>query len=452
MSLIERLEQARTGIASTDVGSSGGFSSAEASAVTPTANRYAMLKKSVQAEVIRQVNSQDLSLDVETEEGMRELIARILIAEAAEVPRADRSAIADDVYSEVAGLGPLDRLMDDPSISEIMVNGPKRVYIERKGKLILSNVTFEDDAHVVRILDRIVSKVGRRVDEANPMVDARLLDGSRVNAIIPPIALNGPSITIRRFSSAPLQIANLIEGGSINYAMASFLEACVRGKANMVVSGGTGSGKTTLLNILLGFVSGDERIVTIEDAAEVQLEQDHVVSLESRPANAEGKGAVVIRDLVKNALRMRPDRIIVGEVRSAETLDMLQAMNTGHEGSLTMVHANSPRDVISRMETMILMGGIELPVRAIRAQISSALDIIVQQARFRDGSRKIVSVSEVLGMEGDNITLQDIFVFQPDGLDAGGRIKGSFVATGIRPKILKKFEESGIMIRDEWFV
>lgn len=451
MSLLERLEQARSGSAPSPAAGQSIFADVGDGAAKQANDRYALLKKNVQAEVINQVNSPDLNVDAETEEGMRELINRILIAEAAEVPRAERVLIADEVYSEVAGLGPLDRLMEDPTISEIMVNSPKSVYIERKGKLVLSNVTFQDDAHVMRILDRIVSRVGRRVDEANPMVDARLLDGSRVNAVIPPIALKGPSITIRRFSSSPLKISNLIEGGSLNYAMASFLESCVKGRANMVVSGGTGSGKTTLLNILSSFISSGERIVTIEDAAELQLEQDHVVSLESRPANAEGRGAVVIRDLVKNALRMRPDRIIVGEVRSAETLDMLQAMNTGHEGSLTTVHANTPRDVISRMETMILMGGIELPVRAIRTQISSALDIIVQQARFRDGSRKVISISEVLGMEGDNIVLQDIFVFQPEGLDVGGRVKGRFMATGIRPKILQKFEELGVMIRDEWF-
>lgn len=443
MSLSDRLEQARTGQVAA-------VAPAVEGAVRPVAvrDRYAALKKKLQGDVIERVNG---SAAQEDEDDLKAIIQQIVAENTVGVSRADRMRIAQEVYDEVAGYGPLEPLMQNPGITEIMVNGAKDVYIERAGRLELTDVVFDDDAHVLRIIDRIVSRVGRRCDEANPMVDARLEDGSRVNAVIPPVALKGPSLTIRRFSSAPLQISNLVENNSISYSMASFLESAVKGRANIIVSGGTGSGKTTLLNILSSFISDAERIVTIEDAAELQLKQNHVVTLESRPANIEGSGAITIRDLVRNALRMRPDRIIVGEVRSAETLDMLQAMNTGHEGSLTTAHANSPRDVMSRLETMVLMGGIELPVRAIRDQISSALDLIVQQARFRDGTRKIVSITEVVGMEGDTITLQDIFVFKPEGLDANGKVKGRFMATGIRPKILEKFQETGVLVRDDWF-
>lgn len=408
------------------------------------------MRRSLQTKVIEQVNNV-VGSGGDNEAELDDLIRDVVFQDAAEVPRSDREALIEEIHNEVIGLGPLEGLMRDPKVTEIMVNGSKDVYIEKGGRIAKTNVTFEDDDHVLRILDRIVSRIGRHVDEASPLVDARLEDGSRVNAVIRPIAIKGPSITIRRFSSAPLQIADLMEHGSLSYSMSSFLEACILGKANVIVSGGTGSGKTTLLNILSAFIPDEERIVTIEDAAELQLEQNDVVTLEARPANSEGKGAITIRDLVRNSLRMRPDRIIVGEVRSAETLDMLQAMNTGHEGSLTTVHANSPRDAMSRLETMVLMGGIELPVKAIRDQISSALDIVVQQARFRDGSRKIVSISEVVGMEGSTITLQDIFVYQQEGLDAQGRVKGAFRATGIRPHILKKFGEMGVFVRDEWF-
>ena len=419
-------------------------------APNPGGGRYAELRRSLQTKVIEQVNNV-VGSGGDNEAELDDLIRDVVFQDAAEVPRSDREALIEEIHNEVIGLGPLEGLMRDPKVTEIMVNGSKDVYIEKGGRIAKTNVTFEDDDHVLRILDRIVSRIGRHVDEASPLVDARLEDGSRVNAVIRPIAIKGPSITIRRFSSAPLQIADLMEHGSLSYSMSSFLEACILGKANVIVSGGNGSGKTTLLNILSAFIPHEERIVTIEDAAELQLEQNDVVTLEARPANSEGKGAITIRDLVRNSLRMRPDRIIVGEVRSAETLDMLQAMNTGHEGSLTTVHANSPRDAMSRLETMVLMGGIELPVKAIRDQISSALDIVVQQARFRDGSRKIVSISEVVGMEGSTITLQDIFVYQQEGLDAQGRVKGAFRATGIRPHILKKFGEMGVFVRDEWF-
>lgn len=443
MSFSDRLERARGGSTPAAAAPAQDRSAKPSSAA---AARRAELKRRIQTEIIDQVNDP-------SNEGadLHDVIRNTVATNAPELSRMERNRLVQEVYDEVAGLGPLEALMADPSISEVMVNGPKQIYIERAGKIELSNVLFDDDAHVMRVIDRIVSNVGRRCDESSPMVDARLADGSRVNVVIPPISLVGPSITIRRFSSRPLQIGDLIEKGSLSYSMASFLKACVEGRANMIVSGGTGSGKTTLLNVLSGFIPASERIVTIEDAAELRLAQEHVVSMESRPANIEGTGAITIRDLVRNSLRMRPDRIIVGEVRSGETLDMLQAMNTGHEGSLTTVHANTPRDVISRLETMVLMSGMDLPVRAIRDQVSSAIDIIVHQARFRDGSRKIIAVSEVLNMEGDVITLQDIFTFKPEGLDANGKVKGRFAPTGIRPKIVEKLKENGVMVSDDWF-
>ncbi|MEL7656471.1 MAG: CpaF family protein, partial [Bacillota bacterium] len=305
--------------------------------------------------------------------------------------------------------------------------------------------------HLLNIIGRIVSSVGRRIDETSPMVDARLADGSRVNAVIPPIVLNGPTITIRKFSKNPLTVSDLIQKASVSPMMMSFLEACVKGKLNIIVSGGTGSGKTTLLNVLSGYIPDTDRIVTIEDAAELQLRQNHVVTMESRPTNLEGAGQITIRDLVRNALRMRPDRIVVGEVRSGETLDMLQAMNTGHDGSLTTAHANTPRDLMSRLETMVLMSGMELPVKAIREQVSSALDLIVHQARMKDGSRKVVNITQVVGMEGDTITLQDIFVYKQHGLDSEGKIAGSFVSTGIRPTFLDKLVSNGVLVKDDWF-
>ena len=444
MSIFDKLEQARGG----GIPSSTVTTGSQVPTASPfVSDKYQDLRKRLQNDVIERVNRTRDNTDVDLKETIQETVS----AESLDLPRPDRLRLVQEIYDDVAGLGPLENLMKDPGVTEIMVNGPKNIYVERKGRLEKADIAFDDDAHVMKIIDRIVSRVGRRCDEATPMVDARLQDGSRVNAVIPPIALKGPSITIRRFNSAPLSIANLVENNSVSYAMASFLEACVKGKANIVVAGGTGSGKTTLLNILTGFIPETERIVTIEDAAELQLKQDHVVTLESRPANVEGTGSVTIRDLVRNALRMRPDRIIVGEVRSGETLDMLQAMNTGHEGSLTTVHANSPRDVLSRLETMVLMSGMDLPLKAIRDQVASAIDIIVYQTRFRDGTRKITNISEVLGMEGDMITLQDIFSFRAEGLDANGKIKGRYAATGIRPHIIDKFRESGIMVRDEWF-
>ena len=379
------------------------------------------------------------------------LVNTALDKEASYIPRTDRSKIISELTDEVLGLGPITPLLNDPTVSEVMVNGPNQVYIERKGKLVHSDVSFRDNDHVLHIIEKIVAPLGRRIDESSPMVDARLKDGSRVNAIIPPLALKGPTITIRKFSKDPLKIEDLIRFGTLIPEMAKFLEYCVKARLNIVVSGGTGSGKTTTLNVLSSFIPNDERIVTCEDAAELQLRQEHVVILESRPANIEGKGAVTIRDLVKNCLRMRPDRIVVGEVRSGEALDMLQAMNTGHDGSLTTGHANSPRDMLSRLETMVLMAGMDLPVRAIREQISSAVDLIVQQNRLKDGSRKVTHLTEILGMEGDTIVLQDIFVFEQKGLDDHGKIIGQFRPTGIRPKFLSKLEAAGIRLPDDIF-
>ena len=368
------------------------------------------------------------------------------------IPRIDREKVATELFNDIMGYGPIEVLVQDPTYSEIMVNGPDKIYVEDKGKLKLTDLRFRDEEHLMNIINRIVSNVGRHVDEASPMVDARLADGSRVNAIIPPLSLVGPVLTIRKFGKKPITAQQLLKFGSLTPQMLQFLEACVKGKLNIVVAGGTGSGKTTLLNVLSSYIPEDERIVTIEDAAEVQLKQEHVITLEARPANLEGKGAVTIRNLVKNALRMRPDRIIVGEVRSEETLDMLQAMNTGHDGSLTTTHANSPRDTVARLETMVLMSGMELPLRAIRDQISSAIDIIVQQSRLRDGTRKITSITEIIGMEGDIVSMQDIFVYETDGtVDTSGKFKGTFHATGVRPNCLDKIKGNGVTVNNEWF-
>lgn len=365
--------------------------------------------------------------------------------------RAERQRIAGDVLDEILGYGPITPLLNDPEVTEIMVNGPHQVYVERYGRLEKTDVSFRDAAHVMRVIEKIVAPIGRRVDESMPMVDARLPDGSRVNVIIPPLALNGPTITIRKFYRERLGINDLMRLGTLTPEMARFLEACVRGRLNIIVSGGTGSGKTTTLNVLSSFIPADERIVTIEDAAELQLQQEHVVTLESRPPNIEGKGQITIRDLVRNALRMRPDRIIVGEVRGGEALDMLQAMNTGHEGSLSTVHANSPRDALARIETMVLMAGMDLPVRAIREQIAAAIDLIVHQSRLKDGSRRITHITEVQGLEGQVILLQDLFVFRQRGVQQE-RIVGDFAPTGIRPKFVDRLEARGINLPHEIFM
>ena len=454
MSLMERLERQKNAQQPAPAPESGTVRGpARHTIPSPQADDYAELKTQAHREVIDLLNresGQRPKEETNSEEYIRAAIESVLALHGTDIPRAERNRIVTELYSDIVGLGPLDPLLADPSITEVMVNGPSHVYVEIHGKLQETSVKFRDDEHVMSIINRIVTSVGRRIDEASPMVDARLEDGSRVNAIIPPCALSGPTLTIRKFSKKPLTMDNLIHFGSVSPQMASFLEACVKARLNIVVSGGTGSGKTTLLGALSGYIPESERIVTIEDAAELQLCQQHVITLESKPANVEGNGAVTIRDLVRNSLRMRPDRIVVGEVRSGETLDMLQAMNTGHDGSLTTAHANSPRDLMSRLETMVLMSGLEIPVKAIREQIASALDVVVQQARMRDGSRKIVSISEVVGMEGDTITLQDIFVYRPTGFGPDGT-KGAHISTGIRPNFAHKMEDSGIMLRDEWF-
>jgi pilus assembly protein CpaF len=360
--------------------------------------------------------------------------------------RNERDRLIDEVLDETFGLGPLEMLLKDASISEIMINGPKNIYVEQSGKLVKAQITFRDDKHLMQIIDRIVSKVGRRVDEVCPMVDARLTDGSRVNAIIPPLALDGPSVTIRRFGSNPLKLEDLLNFKSMTPEMVMLLEGAMTGRLNIIISGGTGSGKTTLLNTLSSFISNEDRIVTIEDAAELQLQQSHVVRLETRPPNIEGKGKISATDLVRNCLRMRPDRIIIGECRGPETLDMLQAMNTGHDGSLTTCHANTPRDAIARLETMIMMAGFEMPLRAMRTQIASAVDLIVQVNRLSGGPRKVTSITEILGMEQETIVMQDIFSYIQQGVDENGRAVGHFQATGVRPTFIPRLESNGVRL------
>jgi pilus assembly protein CpaF len=375
-----------------------------------------------------------------------------LAQERAPLSAADKAQLIQDVSDDILGYGPIDRLLKDEDITEVMVNGPDSVYVERSGKIEKTQASFVDETHLRRIIDKIVGQVGRRIDESVPMVDARLPDGSRVNAVIHPLSIGGPFLTIRKFSKDPYQIDDLIRFGTLNAHSARFLQACVVGRLNIIVAGGTGTGKTTTLNVLSSFIPTDERIVTIEDAKELQLHQDHVLAMEARPANIEGKGQVTIRDLVKNSLRMRPDRIVVGECRSGEALDMLQAMNTGHDGSITTVHSNSPRDTLSRIETMSLMAGFDLPIRAIREQMASALDLVVQLTRLRDGTRRITHVTEVQGMEGDVITLQDIFLFDYGmGIDEHGRFRGHLKATGVRPKFAEKLADYGIRLGPEVF-
>ncbi len=383
---------------------------------------------------------------------VQEQLQAALAQERAPLSAADKAQLIQDVSDDILGYGPIDRLLKDGDITEVMVNGPNAVYVEKGGKVEKTEASFVDDTHLRRIIDKIVGQVGRRIDEAQPLCDARLPDGSRVNAVIHPLAIGGPFLTIRKFSKDPFQIDDLIRFGTLNAASARFLQACVVGRLNIIVAGGTGTGKTTTLNVLSGFIPADERIVTIEDAKELQLHQDHVLSLEARPPNIEGRGQVTIRDLVKNALRMRPDRIVVGECRSGEALDMLQAMNTGHDGSITTIHSNTPRDTLSRIETMTLMAGYDLPVRAIREQMASALDCIVQLTRLRDGTRRITHITEVQGMEGDVITLQDVFLFDYSaGVDERGRFRGHLKATGVRPKFTEKLQDLGIRLGPEVF-
>lgn len=413
---------------------------------TNRSDSFADLKSRVQNRLIAELDPRmDLTNPEEVRRTVEETFTSVLDAEGIVLTRVERMRLFEAISAEILGYGPIEPLLNDTSVSEVMVNGPNQVYVERNGRLELTDVVFQDDDHVMRVIDRIVSPLGRRIDESSPMVDARLPDGSRINAIIPPISLVGPVLTIRKFEKDPLTTDDLVRFGTMTQEMVVFLEACVKARLNIVVSGGTGSGKTTTLNILSSFIPGDERIVTIENAAELQLRQDHVVTLESRPPNIEGRGEIAIRDLVINSLRMRPERIVVGECRGGEALDMLQAMNTGHDGSMTTAHSNSPRDTLSRLETMVLMAGADLPIRAIREQIAGAVDLIVHQSRLKDGSRRITNVTEVQGMEGDVIVLQDVFSFEQTGME-NGRVVGRLKPTGIRPKFMEQFETANIFL------
>ena len=414
-------------------------------------NSYMDLKSRVQNKLLSELDqSMDVSQKAQVRTHIEELFNSILADESLVLSRAERNRLFEAIVADILGFGPLEVLLSDDSITEIMVNGAKNVFIEQKGNLTRAPVTFDDEDHVLRIIDRIVAPLGRRIDESQPLVDARLPDGSRVNAVIRPLALCGPTLTIRKFSKKPLTVEDLIRFGSMTKEIAEFLRACIIGRLNTVVSGGTGSGKTTLLNVLSSFIPNDERIVTVENAAELQLRQEHVVTLESRPANIEGKGEITIQDLVVNCLRMRPDRIVVGECRAGEALDMLQAMNTGHDGSLTTAHSNSPRDTLARLEVMCLMAGMDLPVRAIREQIASAVDLICHQERLRDGTRRVVKITEIQGMEGDVITMSDIFEFEQTGIE-GGKIIGRIRPTGLRPKFIDRIEAAGIHLPPSTF-
>src|SRR3989449_4431720 len=472
MSLLKRIESARPGgrgeerlpvpaapsggRAPTEGGgapaSGGGAAAPSPRLVTqlPARESFRDVKFRIQNRVIQDLDPKlDLTNQVEVRRQIEEIFSRVIDEEGLALTRAERVRMLEQITDEIIGLGPLEPLLRDDSVSEIMVNGPRQVYIERAGKLELTNVVFQNDDHVMRIIDRIIAPIGRRVDESSPMVDARLTDGSRVNAIIPPLSLVGPVITIRKFSASPFTTDDLIRFGTATTDMFDFLKACVEARLNIFVSGGTGSGKTTTLNVLSSFIPNDERIVTIEDAAELQLRQEHVVTLESRPPNIEGKGAIPIRELVRNSLRMRPDRIVVGECRAGEALDMLQAMNTGHDGSLSTGHANTPRDMLARLETMVLMGGLDLPLGAVRRQIAGGIDIFCQVGRLRDGSRRVTSITEVDKMNEDVVLTQEIFRFEPRGVDSEGRLAGQFVPTGVRPLILDRLLDMGLPIPEE---
>ncbi|KRE57177.1 CpaF family protein [Phycicoccus sp. Soil748] len=455
MSLAERLESVRR--------SQQAANDAANNTPAPSAHErqrvvdpFAAVKASVHQALLDSLGPQlyDPHLDQsELEAKVRHTLQEVIDHEETPLSLADRTRISQEVADEILGHGPLEPLLRDSEISEIMVNGPDSIYVERAGKLYPVEARFSSDAHLRRTIDKIVGRVGRRVDEASPLVDARLPDGSRVNAVIPPIALDGSLLTIRKFATDPFTDKDLIAFGTFTPQVRDFLSACVRGRRNIVISGGTGSGKTTLLNVVSSFIPDDERIVTIEDAAELQLHQDHVLRLESRPSNIEGRGSIPIRELVKNSLRMRPDRIVVGECRDGAALDMLQAMNTGHDGSLTTVHANTPRDSLSRLETMVLMAGVDLPVRAIREQVAGAVDMVIQQARLKDGSRRVTAISEVVGMESDVITMQDLFTFDYSaGRDEQGRFKGTLKSTGLRPKFAAELHDQGIELAPDIFV
>ncbi len=453
MSLLKRIEQGKSTQAQTGQtqGSSGQPNLMNAPArrvvlpgVIQQKDTYSDLKTRVQNRLLSELDpTTDITRTNEVRSTIQDLFEQVLAEENIVLSRPERQRLFEQISAEILGYGPIQPLLEDDTITEVMVNGAKNIYVERSGKIVRIPVAFESDEHVMRVIDRIVAPLGRRIDESSPYVDARLPDGSRVNAIIPPISLVGPVLTVRKFARNPITLEQLIEFGTITPEALQFLKACVESRLNMVISGGTGSGKTTLLNILSQFIPGDERIVTVENAAELQMRQEHVVTLESRPPNIEGRGEVTIRQLVINCLRMRPDRIIVGEIRDEAALDMLQAMNTGHDGSMTTAHSNSPRDTLARMETMVMMAGMELPVRAIREQVSSAINVIIHQERLRDGTRKVVNITEVSGMEGDVITMTDIFVFEQSGFE-GGKIIGRLRPTGLRPKFMEKIESSGI--------
>jgi len=453
MSLLKRIEQGKTTQTQNgqapSTGGPQGLMNMPARRVAPPGvgqqkDTYTDLKTRVQNRLLAELDpSMDISHVNEVRSTIQDLFEQVLAEENIVLSRPERQRLFEQISAEILGYGPIQPLLEDDTITEVMVNGAKNIYVERAGKIVRIPVAFESDEHVMRVIDRIVAPLGRRIDESSPYVDARLPDGSRVNAIIPPISLVGPVLTVRKFARNPITLEQLIEYGTITPEALQFLKACVESRLNIVISGGTGSGKTTLLNILSQFIPGDERIVTVENAAELQLRQEHVVTLESRPPNIEGRGEVTIRQLVINCLRMRPDRIIVGEIRDEAALDMLQAMNTGHDGSMTTAHSNSPRDSLARLETMVMMAGMELPVRAIREQVSSAIDLIIHQDRMRDGTRKVVNITEVSGMEGDVITMTDIFVFEQSGFE-GGKIIGRLRPTGLRPKFMEKIESSGI--------
>jgi pilus assembly protein CpaF len=414
---------------------------------------YQQLKMNIHQTIIERVELDKLQRlsPEQVKRELAQLVERIVEEDKIPMNELERRRLAQDVHDEMVGLGPLEPLLNDPTISDILVNTSQHVYVERRGRLEHTDVTFYDDAHLMKIIERIVSRVGRRIDESTPMVDARLPDGSRVNAIIPPSAIDGPLVSIRRFAVNPLTVTDMVNNQSFTPPMAQLLEALIKSKLNVLISGGTGSGKTTLLNLLSGFIPGDERVVTIEDAAELQLRQQHVLRLETRPPNIEGKGEISQRSLVRNALRMRPDRIVLGEVRGAEALDMLHAMNTGHEGSMATLHANTPRDALTRLENMVGMAGLTMPIKAIRQQIASAITVVVQASRLTDGRRKLMSIQEITGMEGDIINMQEIFTFKRTGIDENGMIKGYFCATGVRPKFCDRLAGFGITLPDQMF-
>lgn len=444
MSLLKRIEKERQTSGQASSGKSA--MRVRRQPASPARDAYVDLKARIQNKLIADLDpTMDVSKTDEVRHTIEEMYNNILAEEHIVLSRAERQRLFEQIVAEILGLGPLEPFLADPSISEVMVNGAKNIYVERNGKLLRTNAVFESDEHLMRIIERIVAPLGRRIDESSPYVDARLQDGSRVNAVIPPISLIGPVLTIRKFFKIPLTVEKLIEYGTVTAEAMEFLKACVIAELNVIVSGGTGTGKTTFLNILSGYIPGDERIITVENAAELQLRQEHVVTLESRPPNIEGRGQITIQDLVINCLRMRPDRIVVGECRGPEAFDMLQAMNTGHEGSLTTIHANNAREATARLENMIMMAGMDLPHRAIREQIAGALDLIIQLERFRDGSRRVVTITEIQGMEGDVITMSDIFKFEQVGFE-DGRIIGMLRPTGLRPKFMDRIEEAGIQL------